>query len=205
VTILARRSSGMTRLLDARNWSLLVSAALMLVAAAVNVVDLRVPNWLTFSSGLAALLVASLVTARQLPSQGGGIGPSFLLAFLAGLLLAPLYAVGWLGAGCVKMHMALGAWIGCAYPAQRGAKVTLAASLAGGLLTAAGMFLHAVLLAGKGAADGWPLFPAQLTLSLGAVATLAAAPFFFAREPEEAPPLPEASSAWADRLQQLRG
>jgi Flp pilus assembly protein protease CpaA len=195
----------MTRLLDVRNWSLLVAAALMMVAAVINVVDLRVPNWLTFSSGLAALLVASLVTARQLPSHGGGIGTSLLLAFLAGLLLIPLYAVGWLGAGCVKMHIALGAWIGCAYPAQRGAKVTLAASLAGGLLTAAGFFIQAFLRAGTGDADSWPLFPAQLTLSLGAVAVLAAAPLFFARELEDAPPLPEEPSAWSDRLQQLRG
>jgi Flp pilus assembly protein protease CpaA len=195
----------MTRLLDARNWSLLVSGALMLVAAVINVVDLRVPNWLTFSSGLAALLVACLVTARQLPSHGGGIGTSLLLVFLAGLLLIPLYAADWLGAGCVKMQMALGAWIGCAYSAPRGAKVILAASLAGGLLTAAGFFLQAYLLAGSGDSDSWPLFPAQLTLSLGAVAVLAAAPFFFAREPEEALPLQEASSAWSDRLQQLRG
>jgi Flp pilus assembly protein protease CpaA len=176
----------------------------MMVAAGINVVDLRVPNWLTFSAGLAALLVASLVTARQLPSQGGGIGPSFLLAFLAGLLLAPLYAVGWLGAGCVKMHMALGAWIGCAYPAQRGAKVTLAASFAGGLLTATGFFLQALLLAGRLDADSWPLFPAQATLSLGAVAVLAAAPFLFADEPEESPPSLESPSAWSDRLQQFR-
>jgi Flp pilus assembly protein protease CpaA len=194
----------MTRLLDARNWSLLVGAALMLVAAVVNVVDLRVPNWLTFSSGLAALLVASLVSARQLPSQGGGFGPSLLLAFFAGMLLAPLYGLGWLGAGCVKMHMALGAWIGCAYSAERGAKVTLAATLAGALLTAAGMFLQAFLLAGSDAAESWPLFPAQVTLSLGAVAVLAAALFLFARDARESPPSLELTPDWSDRLQQFR-
>lgn len=193
----------MARLLDARNWSLLVGAALMLVAAAVNVVDLRVPNWLTFSSGLAALFVASLVSARQLPSQGGGFGPSLLLAFFAGMLLAPLYGLGWLGAGCVKMHMALGAWIGCTYPAERGAKVALAATLAGGLLTAAGFFLQAYLLAGRADAEFWPLFPAQLTLSLGAIAALAAAPLFVATGSEESPP-PLESTSRLDRLQQLR-
>ena len=194
----------MTRLLDARNWSLLVGAALMLMAAVVNVVDLRVPNWLTFSSILAAWIVSTLVTARQLGTQGGGIGPSFSLAFFAGMLLAPLYGLGWLGAGCVKMHMALGAWIGCTYPAERGAKVTLAATLVGGLLTAAGFFLQAFLLAGRVDADNWPLFPAQVTLSLGAIAALAAAPFFFAPEPEEAPLALSSTEVWPDRLQQFR-
>jgi len=166
----------MARSFDARWWPLPIAASLLLLAAAVNFETLRIPNWLTLPSILAAWLAALAVSGRVLPSRGGGIGPSLLLTFFAGMLLAPLYGAEWLGAGCVKMHMALGAWIGCALPAEKGAKVTLVMTLVGGLATVAGFVIQTFLL-GRLEADYWPLFPAQVTLSLGAIAVLCAVPF----------------------------
>jgi prepilin peptidase CpaA len=67
---------------------------------------LRVPNWLTFPFVIAGLIAAF---AR------GGTG--LLLLSLAGALvglltLLPLYSIGGMGAGDVKLMAGLGAWIG---------------------------------------------------------------------------------------------
>jgi prepilin peptidase CpaA len=82
----------------------LVSAVLA-VAAIIDGRELRVPNWLTFPFALAGLAASSLP---------GGLGPSSSLGGLAlGLaLLLPLYAVGGMGAGDVKLLAGVGAWVG---------------------------------------------------------------------------------------------
>lgn len=183
----------MARLFHPRSWSLAVAAGLLVLAAAVNVESLRVPNWLTFPSILVAWIAAAGVSGRLLPSRGGGFGPSLLLTFFAGMLLALPYGAGWLGAGCVKMHMALGAWIGCAYSAEQGAKVTIGATLVGGLASAAGFVVQAAWLAGNEPGAYWPLFPAQATLSLGAIAVLLVAPLLIRSTDEEFAPPAEAS------------
>ena len=173
----------MKRLLDGQLWPLAVGGLLMLIAAVVNACTLLVPNLLTFPAILAAWIGALLVMAG-LPSQGGGIGSSILLTFFAGMLLAPLYGVGCLGAGCVKMHMALGAWIGCAFPAEKGAKLTIAATFVGGLLTAVGMLAQAAFSSGA-SEDNWLLFPVQVTMSLGAIGVLVATPLIPGNEPDD--------------------
>jgi len=166
----------MSRLVNVRLWPLAIASVLLLLAAAINVQSLLVPNWLTMPSILAAWLAAALVSARMLPARGGGFGPSLLLTFFGGMLLALPYGYGWLGAGCVKMQMALGAWIGCTYSAERGAKVVIAATIVGALVSIAGFAVHAALIAGDAKSVDWPLFPAQVTLSLGAIAVLLAIP-----------------------------
>jgi prepilin peptidase CpaA len=82
----------------------LVSAVLA-IAAVIDGRELRVPNRLTYSFALTGL-AASLIP--------GGLGPWSSLAGLAlGLvLLLPLYAVGGMGAGDVKLLAGVGAWIG---------------------------------------------------------------------------------------------
>jgi prepilin peptidase CpaA len=75
------------------------------VAAVIDGRELRVPNWLTFpfaGLGLAfALLPGGLAPHEALLGLGLGLA-----------LLLPLYAVGGMGAGDVKLLAGVGAWIG---------------------------------------------------------------------------------------------
>jgi prepilin peptidase CpaA len=82
----------------------LVSIVLV-VAAVIDGRTLKVPNRLTFPFALLGLAVAAIP---------GGLG---LLASVQGLLLGlalllPLYAVGGMGAGDVKLLAGVGAWVG---------------------------------------------------------------------------------------------
>ena len=93
----------MSQLPQAAAW--FVSSVLVL-AAIIDGRELRVPNWLTYPLALAGL---AFVTAF------GGAGG--LLSGVEGLalglaLLLPLYAIGGMGAGDVKLLAAAGAWVG---------------------------------------------------------------------------------------------
>jgi hypothetical protein len=84
------------------------------------------------------------------------------------------------------MHMALGAWIGCAYSAERGAKVVIAATIVGALASIAGFMVQAALIPGDRLSGEWPLFPGQVTLSLGAIAVLFATPLVIEQDAQDA-------------------
>jgi prepilin peptidase CpaA len=78
----------------------------LIEAAIIDGRSLRVPNWLTYH-----FLIGGLIFAF---ARGGS---SQLLGSLAGALvglisLLPLYAIGGMGAGDVKLMAGLGAWIG---------------------------------------------------------------------------------------------
>jgi prepilin peptidase CpaA len=78
----------------------------LIEAAIIDGRSLRVPNWLTYH-----FLIGGMIFAF---ARGGS---SQLLCSLAGALvglisLLPLYAIGGMGAGDVKLMAGLGAWIG---------------------------------------------------------------------------------------------
>jgi prepilin peptidase CpaA len=77
----------------------------LVVAAVIDGLTLKVPNWLTYS--FAALgLGASLAPGGLTPAESA-------LGLLAGLaVLLPLYAIGGMGAGDVKLMAGVGAWVG---------------------------------------------------------------------------------------------
>ncbi|MDR3638448.1 MAG: A24 family peptidase [Isosphaeraceae bacterium] len=75
-------------------------------AAVIDGLKLRVPNWLTYHLALGGLGFAAWTG-----------GSALLLWALAGLatgllLLLPLYAIGGMGAGDVKLLAGVGAWVG---------------------------------------------------------------------------------------------
>ena len=100
------------------------------VAAAASIGDLRtsrIPNALTLGAALAGVCYATLHAGI------GGLGSS-LLGWLLGLgLFLPLFALGGMGAGDVKLLAAFGAWLGPVGVLW----AALWASLAGGALALA--------------------------------------------------------------------
>lgn len=82
-----------------------VVTVVLVVAAVIDGRALKVPNWLTIPFAIVGLLHGALA---------GGQGFVDALAGLAlGLvLLLPLYAVGGMGAGDVKLLAGVGAWVG---------------------------------------------------------------------------------------------
>src|ERR1700730_6879177 len=102
------------------NWPVRLVCALLILAAYIDGKQLRVPNWLTFSMVLSGLVYSGLT--------GGwaGLGDG-LLGMAVGLAcLLPLYAVGGMGAGDVKLLAGVGAWMGPA--------ITLGAFVATGIV-----------------------------------------------------------------------
>lgn len=88
------------------HWPIKFAAAVMLLAYVIDAKVLKVPNWLTYpfiAAGFAFHLFA--------PS---GHGLVFALAgFAMGLAsLMPLYVIGGMGAGDVKLMTGTGTWVG---------------------------------------------------------------------------------------------
>ena len=160
-------------LLDPTLWALWCGCLLLLMAASVNARTLRVPNQLTLPALLSGLLLALVIgSSTGTPTHGGGLVPSLGAAIVGLLLLVPFYANHGLGAGCVKMQMAFGAWAGCALGLRAAVLVTGLATVVGVLLTtiAASLFVatHRLRPYMEQTYDAY-LFPAQITLSLGSI------------------------------------
>jgi prepilin peptidase CpaA len=78
----------------------------LLEAAVIDGFSLRVPNWLTYHFAIGGLIFAFWKGGCPLLAwslAGAGVGLMCLL---------PLYAIGGMGAGDVKLIAGLGAWIG---------------------------------------------------------------------------------------------
>jgi prepilin peptidase CpaA len=81
-------------------------SVVLVEAAIIDGRQLRVPNWLTFHFVAGGLIFAGFAGGREMllwSLAGMGVGLISLL---------PLYAIGGMGAGDVKLMAGLGAWIG---------------------------------------------------------------------------------------------
>jgi prepilin peptidase CpaA len=98
------------------NWPLTFICAAMIVAAVIDGWKLKVPNWLTFPLILSGWGLGALHSFGLLEATGnGGIGASLVATAIGFFLLFPVYAIGGMGAGDVKMQMGFGAWVGSFY------------------------------------------------------------------------------------------
>src|SRR3954447_17247969 len=104
-----------------------IVSLILVEAAVIDGLKLRVPNWLTFH-----LIVGGLAFAAW---RHGMPGFTWALegAALGLALLLPLYAIGGMGAGDVKLLAGIGAWMGPAL--TLGAFV--ATGITGGLMAVA--------------------------------------------------------------------
>lgn len=119
------------------NWHLLFLCAAMIVCAVIDGWMLRVPNWLTAPLIFSGWLLG-LVYTCGLAVGHGGLGASLTGTLLGFALLLPIYAIGGMGAGDVKMQMGFGSWIGAIFGLRPGMMMILyafcAAAIIGGVI-----------------------------------------------------------------------
>jgi len=92
----------------ADTWHVWVVTITLVVAAVIDGLKLKVPNWITFP-----MIISGWVYSVTLSPYAGWEGLLYTLVGTAvGLaLLLPLYAIGGMGAGDVKLLAGVGAWM----------------------------------------------------------------------------------------------
>jgi prepilin peptidase CpaA len=95
------------------NWEVKLIAITLIVAAWIDGKELRVPNWITFPMAFSGLAWHAYAGGMGEWAAGGLCGS--LAGLGMGLLcLLPIYAVGGMGAGDVKLMAGMGAWLASA-------------------------------------------------------------------------------------------
>src|SRR5437773_11139013 len=112
------------------HWPLAVVCAGMIAAAVIDWWKFKVPNRLTFPLILSGW-VLGLCNNFGLEAGIGGIGASLTGTFLGLGLLLPVYAIGGMGAGDVKMTMGFGSWVGAFFGIPEGMWIIVYAFCAG--------------------------------------------------------------------------
>lgn len=90
------------------NWPVWVVTVTLVVAAVIDGLQLKVPNWITFP-----MIASGWVYSATLSPYPGWEGLAYsLIGTVVGLaLLLPAYAIGGMGAGDVKLMAGIGAWV----------------------------------------------------------------------------------------------
>ena len=89
----------------AAHWSIWLVSVVLVVAAVIDGVQLRVPNWVTYPLVFAGWVYSGVAFGWE------GFGWSLGGTAVGLACLLPLYAVGGMGAGDVKLLAGVGAWI----------------------------------------------------------------------------------------------
>ncbi|HEV3260025.1 MAG TPA: A24 family peptidase [Gemmataceae bacterium] len=107
-------------LLHWENWPLLFICGGMIAAAVIDWWKFKVPNRLTFPLILSGWALGLLHTFGLEQGGHGTVWASLAGTALGFLLLLPIYAIGGMGAGDVKMTMGFGSWIGAFFGLEHG-------------------------------------------------------------------------------------
>src|SRR3954447_19534059 len=89
----------------AEHWTVWFVTVVLIVAAVIDGFELKVPNWVTFPFIISGWIYSTAAFGFE------GLGWSLLGTVVGLALLLPLYAIGGMGAGDVKLLAGVGAWI----------------------------------------------------------------------------------------------
>jgi prepilin peptidase CpaA len=127
--------------LSVENWPLWFICLAMIASAVIDWWIFKVPNWLTFPVIISGWILGLIHTCggRLVSGDGdGGIGDSLAGTAWGFALLLPIYAIGGMGAGDVKMTMGFGSWLGAFFGISEGYKHIFfgfsAGAIAGGII-----------------------------------------------------------------------
>ncbi len=93
------------------NWPIWVVTITLIVAAVVDGFELKVPNKITFPFVISGWLYSAVFASTMGMSWYESLGWSLLGTVVGLALLLPLYMIGGMGAGDVKLLAGVGAWI----------------------------------------------------------------------------------------------
>lgn len=145
------------KMFSLESWPIMVICAGMIASAVIDWWKFKVPNRLTFPLiisgwllGLFHNLVAWFPGLCPEAFQGGegGLGAALAGTALGFLLLLPVYAIGGMGAGDVKMTMGFGSWIGAFFGFAHSCMWIIFYSFCAGVL--AGGVIAVVMMAIRG-------------------------------------------------------
>ena len=88
------------------NWQVWLVTVTLIVAAVIDGLKLKVPNWITFPMILSGWAYSGIALGWE------GLLWSVLGTIVGLGLLLPAYAIGGMGAGDVKLLAGVGAWVG---------------------------------------------------------------------------------------------
>lgn len=87
------------------HWIYWLVTVVLVVAAVIDGIQLKVPNWITFPFVLCGWVYCCWAGGWE------GLGASLLGTVIGLALLMPAYAIGGMGAGDVKLLAGVGAWV----------------------------------------------------------------------------------------------
>jgi prepilin peptidase CpaA len=91
-----------------KHWPVWVVSVTLVIAAVIDGLKLKVPNWLTFP-----MVISGWIYSAAFSPFAGWEGLMYsIVGTIVGLgLLMPAYAIGGMGAGDVKLLAGIGAWV----------------------------------------------------------------------------------------------
>ncbi len=93
------------------NWHVWFVTLVLVVAAVIDGIQLKVPNWITFPMIVSGWIFSIATYAMNGEPWYHGLGWSLFGTVVGLALLLPAYSIGGMGAGDVKLLMGVGAWM----------------------------------------------------------------------------------------------
>ena len=93
------------------NWPVWIVSVTLVVAAVIDGVKLKVPNWITFPMIITGWVFSAWSAGAADMTWYQGLGWSLFGTAVGLALLLPAYAIGGMGAGDVKLLAGVGAWM----------------------------------------------------------------------------------------------